>query len=241
MIKKIFSIQALLWLALLLALAGSLRHVAHTFTSVDANVVWGWVQAIAVDAGLFALALGITQRRRVKRGTRALWFGVTLFSAISIFANLTYGLAHVSELPQWIIVSKPYILAGALPILVLYLAEVVGSDVSHALDEAEKERRKEERERQKELEKSQRNASTTGISATPEAAERARLARQAQSQDKKEQLLVYYFQHPNATQEEAGTHVERSRQWVSATLAEMEAKGDIKRDGRGVEVVKEVA
>ena len=66
--KNFFSISTLLWLALVLALAGSLRHVAHTFTSIDDNTVWGLIQAVAIDTGLFALALGITQRSRFTSG-----------------------------------------------------------------------------------------------------------------------------------------------------------------------------
>ena len=58
-LRKLTPVQVFLWIALVLALAGSLRHVAHTFASIDSNSTWGWIQAVAVDIGLFALALAI--------------------------------------------------------------------------------------------------------------------------------------------------------------------------------------
>jgi hypothetical protein len=52
-------VEYLLWLSLVLALAGSLKHLAGIFASIDGNTVMGWLQAIAIDAGLFALAYSI--------------------------------------------------------------------------------------------------------------------------------------------------------------------------------------
>lgn len=45
-------VEYLLWLSLILALAGSLKHLANVFASVDGNTLMGWVQAIAIDARL---------------------------------------------------------------------------------------------------------------------------------------------------------------------------------------------
>lgn len=136
---KLFTPQTLLWLALVLALAGSLKHLAAIFASVDGNTLMGWVQAVAIDAGLFALAYSIKVRKAAKRSTRPLWFGVVLFSAISIYGNLAYGLLATGVLPAWIVAIKPYILAGSLPILVLFLSELLSDDRQHAEAEAAKE------------------------------------------------------------------------------------------------------
>jgi hypothetical protein len=226
-----FSVQSLLWLALLLALAGSLRHVAHTFTSIDANVAWGWVQAVAVDAGLFALAIGVTQRRRVGRATLALWGGVVLFSAISIYANLAYGLAYTSALPDWVTVTRPYVLAGALPVLVLYLAEIAGGDVSYAIAEAEKERKRQERQAERER---QQDVSIANVSELPDTLALARETRRRQAEQAVSHLVAFYGDNPTATQAEAGMAVARSRQWVSGQLARLEQAGVIERNGNGV-------
>lgn len=138
--KRILNTQALLWLALILALAGSLKHLAAVFASVDGNHLMGWVQAAAVDAGLFALAYGIKQRKVAKRSVKPLWLGVILFSGISIYGNLAYGLlATTDNLPLWIMASRPYVLAASLPVLVLYLAELLSDDRQHAVKLAERE------------------------------------------------------------------------------------------------------
>jgi hypothetical protein len=135
---NVFTVQTLLWLALVLALAGSLKHLAAIFASVDGNTAMGWVQAVAIDAGLFALAYSLKVRKAAKRSARPLWFGVTLFSAISIYGNLTYGLMHSGELPGWIVTIKPYILAGSLPVLVLFLSELLSDDRQHAMAATER-------------------------------------------------------------------------------------------------------
>jgi len=122
----LFNVHFLLWLALALALAGSLRHLAATYATVDDNYPFGVVQAVAIDAGLFALAFSIRTRRAAKRTTKPLWAGLALFTGISIYGNLSYGLlAETGTLPQWIIASKPYVLAASLPILVLFLSELL--------------------------------------------------------------------------------------------------------------------
>lgn len=132
-ITKFFNVQSLLWLALILALSGSLKHLAAIFASIDGNVFMGFLQAVAIDAGLFALAYSIKVRKVANRSTKPLWFGVILFSGISIYGNLAYGLLAVDEiLPHWIVVTRPYILAGSLPILVLFLSELLSDDRQHA-------------------------------------------------------------------------------------------------------------
>jgi len=131
--------QLLLWLALVLALAGSLKHLAHIFASVDGDALMGWLQAVAIDAGLFALAYSIRIRKASRRSIKPLWFGVVLFSGISIYGNLAYGLVSLNgALPQWIVSSRPYVLAGSLPILVLFLAELLSDDRQHEQKEAAK-------------------------------------------------------------------------------------------------------
>jgi hypothetical protein len=140
---KFFQVETLLWLSLVLALSGSLKHLAGIFASIDGNTVMGWVQAIAIDAGLFALAYSIRVRKVAKRSTRPLWVGVSVFTGISVYGNLSYGLlATDGNLPLWIVASKPYVLAASLPVLVLFLSELLSDDRQHANEVAEREARK---------------------------------------------------------------------------------------------------
>lgn len=131
--KRLFNVENLLWLALILALGGSLKHLASVFASVDGNTFLGWVQAVAIDAGVFALAYQIRIRRKERHSTKRLWLGVFAFTGISVYGNLAYGLQALNNsLPGWISATKPVVLAATLPLLVLFLAELLGDDREHA-------------------------------------------------------------------------------------------------------------
>lgn len=134
-LKKL-DIQNLLWIALVLALAGSLNHLAVVFASVDGNKLLGWLQAIAVDTGLFTLSYSLRRRKQEGKNITHTWLGIVMFTGISIYGNLAYGILSLTgQLPFWIIVSKPYVLAASLPALVLYLAEQLAEDKTKTLPE----------------------------------------------------------------------------------------------------------
>jgi hypothetical protein len=157
-------INIALWIAFTLAMTASIQHLAWTFGTVELPglSILGWIPAIAVDAGLAALAYAIQQRKKAKRGTRSLWWGIALFAFISALANLYHALAVESggkatlsallalDLLQ---IAKSLVLSATLPALVVYLGEIVsGDDVAVAKTseaEADRERMKAEREARK--------------------------------------------------------------------------------------------
>lgn len=224
-IRKQSVVQWLLWIALVLALLGSLRHVAHTFRSIDNDAIWGWIQAIAVDAGLFALALGITQRRRLKRSTGWIWLGIVLFSVISIYANLAYALTHtLDNTPTWVLDIKPYVLAGTLPILVLYLAEIVGSDVSFYVKEVQKEQRK--------------KGKPTKATEQPSGIEHAQAVRTektaiASRDERQRQLVDILTEQPGIGKTALAEQLGVSRTTVYSDLDTLIEQGTIARNGQG--------
>jgi len=233
--KRLSIVRAGIWLALVLALVGSLRHVAWSFATLEGgDLVAGYVQAVAIDVGLFILALGIQQRKRERRSTWGLWLGVAVFSAISTYANLLFGLVHQNAIGlsdwEWLVSARPVLLSAVLPLLVLYLAEVAGSDVNYDVQRAQREAKRQERKRQ-------RDASTAQMAATPDTLTLARATRKALAEQAVSALLAFYADNPGATQAQAGAAVGRSRQWVSAQLARLEEAGRIRRDGNGVEVL----
>ncbi len=147
---QLFSIQTLLYIALVLALIASLGHVAFAFSTTNGNN-WAeaYISAIAIDLGLLALAVGIHKRVKAKRSTWPLWFGVALFSVISTYANWLAGIVHVEPIQtevgqwgQWLVSLRPILLSSVLPVLVIYLSEIVSSDYQVSLTEAEKEAKK---------------------------------------------------------------------------------------------------
>ncbi|MFA6134418.1 MAG: hypothetical protein WC869_10440 [Phycisphaerae bacterium] len=138
--------QRAVWLALVLALAGSLRHVAWSFASIEhGNLIAGYIQAAGVDLGLLALALGIQERRRMRLDARPLWAGVALFSVISIYANFVFGWVHADAVDAPLSAARPVVLSAVLPVLVLFLSEIAGQDAQRAIAASERDARKAER------------------------------------------------------------------------------------------------
>lgn len=153
MIKKFFTINTLLYLALIMALVASLKHVAYAFSTTNgSDWIESYISAITIDLGLLALAAAIAYRARIKRSTWPMWMGVLLFSLISTYANWLSGIVHVTpitvqvgRLGEWLINLRPIILSAVLPILVIYLSEIVSHDHQADILQAEKEAQREAR------------------------------------------------------------------------------------------------
>lgn len=219
---KQVKVEYLLWLSLALALAGSLKHLAGIFASVDGNTVMGWLQAVAIDAGLFALAYSIRVRKVAKRSVKPLWFGVTVFTGISVYGNLAYGLlATDGILPGWIMASKPYVLAASLPILVLFLSELLSDDRQHASEVAEKEARKVA----KVTGNTEKITETTANLATVNA-EKA-----AEKKAKKARLVQILATDPAKSNSELATLLDVSRATVRNYKAELATNGTDHAEG----------
>jgi hypothetical protein len=208
-------VEYLLWLSLVLALAGALKHLAGIFASIDGNVILGWLQAIAIDAGLFALAYSIRVRKVAKRSVKPLWIGVTVFTGISVYGNLSYGLLAIDgNLPMWIVASKPYILAASLPVLVLFLSELLSDDRQHASEVAEREARK--------VTKSSGN---TVYSLSPLATLNAE--KMAEKEAKKVHLATILAAEPDKSNSELATLLNVSRGTVRNYRAELATNGKV--------------
>lgn len=224
------------WAALLLALAGSLRHVAWAFATMEnGNLAAGYVQATAIDAGLCVLALGVQVRRRQKRGSLALWVGVGVFSAISVFANYLHGVVHMAQIEAGPLASwRPVLMSAVLPVLVLYLSEVAGSDVNYTAQVQERQERREAR-----------RVSTTGTEDVQAlSAEQARAAKAARDRNRKAAALDAMLDTWRTDPETGITEVARlagiSRTTAYTYRAELEQAGAIVRDNGHVQVRAEV-
>jgi len=238
--KKLEIIPLVLWLTLALAMIGSLTHTAWAFATLeDGNLTAGYIQAVAVDLGLFALAFSIQKRRRQRRPTWTLWAGVGLFSGISAYANLLHGLVFQGRLPltgwEWLASLRPFILSGVLPLLVLYLSEIVSSDVQHAVQQAERARKAAERRRRQQV------TDTEGLEQFPYPIEKAREAleekRRLSKAEALDRLVALLAEDPNTPVTDLARTIGRSRTTTYEYLNELEKVGRIRRNGQGVEVL----
>ena len=223
MTARFLNVQTLLWLALGLALVGSLKHLAAVFSSVDGNQIMGWVQAVAIDIGVFTLSMALQKRKRDRRPTVWLYVGISLFTAISVYGNLVYGLANQSKLsgnlPDWASLPMPYILAATLPILVMFLAGLAEDDQQYKEKVAKKMAR--------ETAKSDGNTNvSTGNLAT------VNDNRQEAKQERLDQLATIYQENPHATVTEFAGLLEVSRATVRNYAKELgiELNGKVTND-----------
>ena len=241
-----------LWAAYLLTLAASMGHVAWAFGTLEfEGSAWvGWLAALAVDAGLAALAYGVQQRKRARRSARDLWAGVLLFAGISAFANLLHAMTAVTGFTvtlatfgtvDALALAKAVILSASLPLLVVYLGEVVSSDDAQAAEQADRERVKAERQAMRESVKAEQSevSSTTTFNTTAEQAARARAVKAEQDAHAKATALDTLAGHldanPDTPVAELSRLIGRSRTTVYTYLSELEAAGRIRRNGDGKE------
>lgn len=184
---KLWNLNNLLYLALILALLSSLGHVAFAFSTVNGgNWPEAYVSAIAIDVGLLALAAGINQRKTQRRGTWPLWLGVTFFSLISVYANWLAGLAHVKDIAghtdAWLVSLRPILLSAVLPVLVIYLSEIVSSN--YQVDQAAAAREAKRRTRGTD--------SPAFVPGDLSALDRANEARRTDVDQRRDQVLTLY-------------------------------------------------
>lgn len=190
--KRLFSLNNLLYISLVLALAASLAHVAYAFSTVNnGDMTSGYISAIAVDLGMLALAGGINRRKVNKVSTRGLWAGVIVFSVISTYANWLSGISHVIPIQghqdNWLVSLRPIILSAVLPLLVIYLSEVVSGDYQRHQEEIAREERKAVKQAQKPVSDAPND---TQNSVTVDPLAKANETRQAQIDERREAILT---------------------------------------------------
>ncbi len=254
---------ALLVLVTLFVLAGSVHHVAYTFSTLEGgNIYWGYVQALGIDLGLLGLAYGIQLRKRQGRPTAPLWAVLVLITFISAYANYLYGIMHqqpletASAFDQMVVFLRPFLLSVTLPIIMFALIEIIGEDRNYALKMQEQ---KEAHEAEKEPLPLQSNPTASVPTAEPEAelvvnypvrepeATRAVVAvaperngngsASVSKEAMMEQLLRLLYEHPNLSRTRLAEMLGCSRQTLYNYLQELETRGYIRRVGSGYETV----
>ncbi len=227
---------ALLVLVTLFVLAGSVHHVAYTFSTLEGgHLLWGYVQALGIDLGILGLAYGIQLRKRQGRSTAPLWAVLILVTFISAYANYLYGIMHqqplatASAFDQVVVFLRPFLLSVTLPIIMFALIEIIGEDRNYALRMQE-----------------QANAEPTPeppIRVPPEPAqavvamapERNHLPPNREAT--LEQLLYLLYEQPTLSRTQIAAMLGCSRKTLTNYLQELEARGYIRRRGNQYETV----
>lgn len=235
---------ALLVVVTLFVLAGSVHHVAYTFSTLEGgNLLWGYVQALGIDLGILGLAYGIQLRKRQGRATLPLWSVLILVTFISAYANYLYGIMHqqpletASAFDHMVVFLRPFLLSVTLPIIMFALIEIIGEDRNYAL-------------------KMQAQASAEPPTVAPAVAIDSEspapnvpepvyalvqpVERNGNGYAKEatmEQLLWLLYEHPTLTRTKLAEMLGCSRQTLYNYLQELESRGYIRRTSSGYETI----
>lgn len=125
-------LRSMLWALMLIMLIASMRHVGWLFSTIEGmDIRASWIAAIGFDFGIFILTM---RSRKYKIGTpqrRFIRFGIYANATLSSIANVMHGVEHQVELNRvngllWLAI--PYIFSLALPMTVVFLAEVLSRE-----------------------------------------------------------------------------------------------------------------
>jgi len=249
MTKMIGLITSVLVLALAVA-AFVLSYDALRGLAADNGVSLrlAWIWPFVIDGFLIVASLSVLRNGLL--GERALyqWALVALFTA----ASIAFNIAHAPEdlLARVMGATPPVALALAFELLMGQVKSEVGrgravnslEKITSSVNELRGERERivnEIERRREELEEveCERSGNSREFGQIQQELDKANLTRSEQAELAMKQLLTFYRENPGAAQSDAGEYVDRSRSWVSKTLAELEESGLIKRNGKGVQVV----
>ena len=145
--KRLDFLRLGLWGLMLISLIASMRHVAWLYSTLElGSETAGWISAFSFDASVFLLTLiGV----KYKQGTaqrRFIRIGIYTNAVISVLANIMHGVEHQQELERvngllW--QAIPYIFSFAVPLMVIFLAEVLSRQESELEAEQRKQEKKE--------------------------------------------------------------------------------------------------
>lgn len=231
---------ALLVVVTLFVLAGSVHHVAYTFSTLEGgNLIWGYVQALGIDLGILGLAYGIQLRKRQGRPTLPLWGVLILVTFISAYANYLYGIMHqqplqtASAFDQMVVFLRPFLLSVTLPIIMFALIEIIGEDRNYALKVQSESAPAEPPPQPEASEPAPREPEPVYALVQPMERNGNGHAKEATM----EQLLWLLYEQPSLPRTKLAETLGCSRQTLYNYLQELESRGYIRRTPNGYETV----
>ncbi|MCA9953881.1 MAG: hypothetical protein KC434_04130 [Anaerolineales bacterium] len=234
-------------LSLLALLTYTLVHTGGLLARYVHPAIIGYVAAFGIEAAVVSLSLRIGELRRTKQSTVFFLFVLIAVVVVSAVANIAEGftavqdealtLATVRTLdPVQAIIGLSA--TGLVSLIVLALAEILGTDVETAVKQADKERKRPTT--------SKTTQAATAVSAeapqSVEGEEMNRLERARAVKAEKdaisraealELLLAFVAEHPDASLSRIGRHISRSKSTVATYVSELERNGRLVRNGNG--------
>lgn len=234
-------------LSLFALLTYTLVHTGGLLARYVHPAAIGYVAAFGIEAAVVSLSLRIGELRRSRQSTGFFFFVLIAVVVVSAVANIAEGFTAVQgeALTLATVRSLDPVQAfiglaatGLVSLIVLALAEILGTDVETAVKQADKERK-----RQPATRRSGTGAAVPAVGVQIEntvespSIERARAAKAEKDAvnraEAMEMLLTFVAEHPDASLSRIGQHIDRSKTTVSNYVRELEETGQLRRNGEG--------
>jgi hypothetical protein len=234
-------------LALLALLTYTLVHTGGLLARYVHPAAIGYVAAFGIEAAVVSLSLRIGELRRSKQSTGFFLFVLISVVVVSAVANIAEGFTAVQGEPLTIETIRQLdpiqafiglAATGLISLIVLALAEIIGTDVETAVRQAERERRKPAAAQPVTAVQPVPNLpSNIEDGASLERARAAKAEKDATSKtDALNALLQFVSANPDASLADIGQEIERSKTTVSNYVRELEQHGRLHRNGEGWQV-----
>jgi hypothetical protein len=238
-------------LSLLALLTYTLVHTGGLLARYVQPAVIGYVAAFGIEAAVVSLSLRIGELRRSKQSTGFFVFVLVAVVIVSAVANIAEGFTAVQgeHLTTQTIRQLDPIQAfiglaatGLISLIVLALAEIIGTDVETAVKQAERERKRQPQSTLADVETAVQSepvlAPNTDESASLERARAAKAEKDAMNKtEAMNALLLYVNDNPDASLADIGQQIERSKTTVSNYVQELAQNGRLERNGQGWQVL----
>ncbi len=237
-------------LSLIALLTYTLVHTGGLLAQYVHPPMVGYVAAFGIEVAVVSLSLRIGELRRSKQSTGFFLFVLIAVVAVSAVANIAEGFLAVQgeqmtvDTIQQLDPIQAFIglaATGLVSLIVLALAEIVGTDVETAVQQNERQRKR------RHISNDQANGktdlqtteqpSTTGQNSSIERARTAKLEKDTRSKlVALDVLLAYVGENPNASLTAIGQEIGRSKTTVANYLRELERNGRLQRNGKGWQI-----
>ena len=238
-------------LSLLALLTYTLVHTGGLLARYVHPAVIGYVAAFGIEAAVVSLSLRIGELRRTKQSPGFFLFVLIAVVVVSAVANIAEGLMAVqgATLTLATVRSLDPVQAfiglaatGLVSLIVLALAEILGTDVETAVKQADKERKRQPVSKTTRTETAvptdYPDADNAEESHSIERARAVKAEKDAVSRaEAMQMLLTFVAEHPDASLSRIGRQIDRSKTTVSNYVRELEEAGQLRRNGEGWELL----
>lgn len=238
-------------LSLLALLTYTLVHTGGLLARYVHPAAIGYVAAFGIEAAVVSLSLRIGELRRSKQSTGFFLFVLISVVVVSAVANIAEGFTAVQgeqltgQSIQQLDPVQAFIglaATGLISLIVLALAEILGTDVDTAVKQAGRERKRQPVMLPTPSETAVPSGNPQPDNAeTPVSIERARAAKAEKDAVSKTEamntLLRFVNENPDASLSHIGQQIDRSKTTVSNYVRELEQDGRLQRNGSGWQVL----